>query len=168
MTVCRSPADAPLRVAYQWYVSRYQPGAHPTHPDSMFGFVRIDTGTASMFEQAAIEDLRASRNASTVDDANITAALAAVATHGLGDSLRSAVATTQQWLQSAWSEASVKVICMQDEIDDGKEDARQVLGSFIREFLALRYPTPSQYELPDGRSNGCRWVGNILEQHALC
>lgn len=34
--LCRTPTDAPLRIAYQWYVAQQQPGTHYSHPDSMF------------------------------------------------------------------------------------------------------------------------------------
>lgn len=39
---------------------------------------------------------------------------------------------------------------------------RPLINPAVVDFLSARYPTPSQYELPPGRVNDCRWVQPLV------
>jgi len=45
---------------------------------------------------------------------------------------------------------------------------RPLVNPTVVKFLESRYPTPSQYELPAGRVNNCRWVGLMGTRRVGC
>jgi hypothetical protein len=62
-------------------------------------------------------------------------------------------------LSKAWDQPGVKIMCLNDDIDDVYAAVRPLINPTVVDFLASRYPAPSQYELPVGQTNSCRWVG---------
>lgn len=143
--------------AYQWWISKHQPGDHPYHPDNMFGFLAVDNRAAASLLFAAVADLSAKHKRAD-GPANKSAAVRAVLEHGPGDNVASSAQLQVSTLRRTWSKATVKVVCMQDEIADSYDIARPLVDNVVREFLQTRYAQPSRYELHDGGSNGCRYV----------
>jgi hypothetical protein len=57
-----------------------------------------------------------------------------------------------------WSQPGAKVVCLNDDANDTVSASRPLMSATIRRFLAMRYSTPSRFELPMNVTNGCRWV----------
>jgi hypothetical protein len=55
---CRTPKDVVLSAAYQWYISQFQPGAHPPAPEGREGFASLSNWLAKCYAVAAINDIR--------------------------------------------------------------------------------------------------------------
>lgn len=164
-----------LAAAYQWYVSQYQPGTHPNLPDAHSSFVAINDMTSRSFLPAALEDLRARQRANDADaeafvtstefptggyqkQLSMAAAAAAdqAAAGHFGPHLTTRASMLKYSLQKAWTKPGAKVVCLQDDLNDAYADARQLIDPIVRRFLASEHPVPSQFELPQGTSNGCR------------
>lgn len=165
--------------AYQWYVSQYQPGLHITAPDNQSSWTSINSARAFQILHGAITDFKA---ALAANDAAATAIIHAnhisnyseinyhsQAAYGaawaamreweglppaLG--LRSAARSLLRVLQEDFKRKGSKVVCMQDDLPDEYSAARQLIDPVVRGFLARKYSEPSQYELPEGVTNGCR------------
>jgi hypothetical protein len=69
-------------------------------------------------------------------------------------------------LSQAWDQTGVKIVCLNDDIDDLYAAVRPLLNPTVVDFLSARYPVPSQYELPAGQANNCRW--GDLGMYWLC
>jgi hypothetical protein len=171
----RTPDDVLLAAAYQWYASQYQPGSHPTLPDAHSSFLAINDPTSRSWMPAALEDLRTRQRANdTTADVIVTsmefqtggytkqlsmaaAAAAEQAASGqFGQHLATRASMLQYSLRKAWTKSGAKLVCLQDDLSDGYADARQLIDPIVRRLLASEYPAPSQFEVPEGTSNGCR------------
>lgn len=163
-----------LAAGYQWFVSQFQPGNHPTAPDSRSAFASLSNYLARCYAVAAINDIRITPKAAEyrtrVRRTKATnLAINAETTVGIAVALDAAAAgqmagnymEAQQLnhtaqLNKTWDEPGVKMVCLNDDIDDLYAPVRPLINPTVVEFLESRYPTPSQYELPPGRTNVCR------------
>lgn len=174
---CRTPYDTSLAAAYQWYISQFQPGTHHSLPDAQFGWAAFNDYTARPFLDAALSDLHAQQEAGdraalsvaphtdgkTADFHDRAAAAASWAANvaaesgDLGTQLQQRVKTYERTLQATWSKHGQKVLCFQDDLGDAYAAARQLADPVIKRkrLMAQRYPRASQFELPEGTSNGC-------------
>lgn len=63
-------------------------------------------------------------------------------------------------LIQTWSAPGAKVVCMNDDTSDAHAFALPAINHAVQEFLASRYPRPSQVELRQLRGvhpdNGCK------------
>lgn len=162
-----------LSVAYQWYISQFQPGSHPTAPDARAGFASLNNWVAKCYEVAAVNDIRVTPRAAEyrqrVRKTKATSlAVNAEATVGIAVALEAAaagkppgrymakqIANHTAQLTKAWDQPGRKMVCLQDDADALYDAVRALFNPPVRDFLAARYPTPSQYELPAGKTNGC-------------
>lgn len=156
-----------MAAGYQWYVSQHQPGTHATLPDNYSSFCPVNDQVARTTLAAATEDLRAQARAGESAAVAImeryryhTQVVEAAAEHadvaGFGPRLSARIEAFKRDLLKAWSSKGSKVVCLQDDLSDAQGPVRRLLAPVIQKFLEGQYPTPSQYELPAGQSNGCR------------
>jgi hypothetical protein len=170
-----------IAAAYQWYISQFQPGLHPTAPDSRSTFVSLSNWIAKCYSVAAINDIRINPDFLKYRERvkhtkPFSLAINAEATVGIAAALEDAAAgkPPRQYLVKqranhtaelgkVFDQPALKIVCLNDDIDDLYAAVRPLINPTVVDFLAARYPTPSQYELPDGRVNGCnRWVLELL------
>jgi hypothetical protein len=163
-----------LAAAYNWYISQFQPGQHPAALDSRSTFFSLSNFVAKCYEIAAINDIRVNpkwkeyrervkhtKRTSLAVNAEATVGIAvaldsAAAGNSPGQYLSKQRANTTAELTRAFDQPGVKMVCLNDDIDDLYAAVRPLINPAVVDFLSGRYPQPSQYELPAGKVNDCR------------
>lgn len=163
-----------VMAAYQFYIEKLQPGHHPRASDADTLQLSISDSVARHFLLAAQEDIQSRVDAGDADATAIVDALTsadndeflqgvaefearmATGTNVGAQFLKQAQSYTQTLFQ-AWSTPGQKMVCLDDEISDAAAAARPLLNPVVKIFLETLYSQPSQFELPAGATNGCRW-----------
>lgn len=165
-----------MAAAYEWFVQQFQPGSHRRAPEARDGLIHVSNGLALKAAFAAVLDHPAPQRspppsdnskrprhhpaASTPEELKkaVATAVRAARIDTSGRRVMRAQMEVFVQLSKDWGKLGARVVCLNDDIDQGLDYTRPLLNPMIRQFLDSRYPVPSQYELQQQppRENRCR------------
>lgn len=164
---CRSDKDVVMAAAYEWYVQQFQPGNHLKALGTRDGLIHLGDVMAGRAAFAAVADhhppqvegphngsrLHVRRSfhpvvsGSPIIHEAVAAAVQAARAGMPGARMLLIEREAFFTLNRDWSRPGARVVCLNDDINQGFEFVRPLLNPMVRRFLGSRYTVPSQYEL---------------------